>query len=145
PNDKATMIVAGFWEEYFDLEGMLKQLNAIIAREQVVDAKGGCEGLENPKSCTKIYVTGFPILYAYFLSMKQPMMWVLFASIGTMILIQWLEFRSWQGVVIPILSGGISAIWGLGFGGLFGYHLDPLVLVVPLLLSARAHSHSVQS
>ena len=145
PDDKATMIVAGFWEEYFDLEGMLKQVNDIIAKEQVVDAKGGCDGLANPKDCTKIYVTGFPILYAYFLSMKQPMMWVLFASIGTMILILWFEFRSWQGVVIPIVSGGLSAVWGLGFGGLCGYHLDPLVLVVPLLLSARAHSHSVQS
>jgi uncharacterized protein len=145
PNDKATMIVAGFWEEYFDLEGMLKQLNEIIAREQIVDANGECTGLPDPSKCTKIYVTGFPILYAYFMSMKGPMMWVLFASIGTMIVILWFEFKSWQGVVIPLLSGGISAVWGLGFGGLFGYHLDPLVLVVPLLLSARAHSHSVQS
>jgi hypothetical protein len=73
------------------------------------------------------------------------MMWVLFASIFTMIVILWFEFRSWQGVFIPILSGALSAIWGLGFGGLFGLSLDPLVLVVPLLISARAHSHSVQS
>ena len=28
-DDKATLIVAGFWEEYFDLEGMLKQLEEI--------------------------------------------------------------------------------------------------------------------
>lgn len=145
PDDKATMIVAGFWEEYFDLEGMLAQLEQIVKKEQVVDANGGCDGLPNPKDCTKIYVTGFPVLYGYFLSMKKPMLWVLFASIGTMIAILWFEFRSWQGVVIPIVSGALSAIWGLGFGGLWGYHLDPLVLVVPLLLSARAHSHSVQS
>jgi predicted RND superfamily exporter protein len=142
PDDKATMIVAGFWEEYFDLQGMLKQVEDIVKREQNVNAQGGCEGVKN---CTKIYVTGFPILYGYFMSMKKPMMWVLFASIGTMILILWLEFRSWQGVFIPILSGGLSAIWGLGFGGLCGLSLDPLVLVVPLLISARAHSHSVQS
>src|SRR5262249_3402369 len=67
------------------------------------------------------------------------------------------EFRSWQGVVIPAASGALSAIWGLGFGGLCAWasgwlhrplldlSLDPLVLVIPLLLSARAHSHSVQS
>lgn len=145
PNDKATMIVAGFWEEYFDLEGMLKQINEIIAREQIVDANGECAGLPDPSKCTKIYVTGFPILYGYFMSMKQPMLYVLLASITTMIVILWFEFKSWQGVVIPILSGGMSAIWGLGFGGLCGFFLDPLVLVVPLLLSARAHSHSVQS
>ena len=61
------------------------------------------------------------------------------------LLILWVEFRSWQGVVIPAFSGTLSAIWGLGFGALFGMNLDPLVLVIPLLITARAHSHSVQS
>jgi uncharacterized protein len=131
PNDKSTQIVAGFWEEYFDLEGMLDRIDKIVERES--DANH------------KIYVTGFPVLYGYFMKMTGPMMWVLFASIATMIVILWFEFKSWQGVVIPLLSGGLSAIWGLGFGGLFGLSLDPLVLVIPLLISARAHSHSVQS
>src|SRR5437867_1656527 len=70
---------------------------------------------------------------------------VLAASIVMILLILWMEFRSWQGVVIPAFSGTLSAIWGLGFGGLWGLNLDPLVLVIPLLISARAHSHSVQS
>src|SRR6185295_890505 len=86
---------------------------------------------------------------------------VLAASIVMILLILWVEFRSWQGVVIPAFSGTLSAIWGLGFGGLCAWgsrfigdpdlqrvlnvSLDPLVLVIPLLISARAHSHSVQS
>ena len=57
----------------------------------------------------------------------------------------WVEFRSWQGVVVPLFSGMLSAVWGLGFAALWGLSLDPLVLVIPLLISARAHSHSVQS
>src|SRR6185369_7317211 len=81
--------------------------------------------------------------------------------IAMLVLILWVEFRSWQGIVIPIFSGTLSAILGLGFGGLCawlsGYvsnpdiarvmnlSMDPLVLVIPLLISARAHSHSVQS
>ncbi|MET0152471.1 MAG: MMPL family transporter [Candidatus Binatia bacterium] len=131
PDDKATLIVAGFWEESFDLAGMWRKIGEIVHREE--------------DDNTKIYVTGFPVLYAYFLLLLPQMTWVLCASIATMIAILWLEFRSWQGVWIPVLSGALSAIWGLGFGGLFGLSLDPLVLVVPLLLSARAHSHSVQS
>ena len=131
PNDKSTLIVAGFWEEYFDLPGMLKRVEEIVARES--------DGNH------KIYVTGPPVLHANFMAVVPAMMWVLFASIATMIIILWFEFRSWQGVFIPILSGGLSAVWGLGFGGLFGLSLDPLVLVIPLLISARAHSHSVQS
>jgi predicted RND superfamily exporter protein len=146
-DDKATMITAGFWEEYFDLSAMWKKIQEIIAREQ--DAN------------TKIYVTGPPILYAYFFEAGPKMVAALAASIAMIILILWVEFRSWQGVVIPVFSGTLSAIWGLGFGGLCAWasqyvsnpelkmlmnvSMDPLVLVIPLLISARAHSHSVQS
>ena len=38
----------------------------------------------------------------------------------------------------------MSAIWGLGFTALMGYQLEPLVLVIPMLITARAVSHSVQ-
>src|SRR5207249_19294 len=130
-DDKATLIVAGFWEEYFDLPTMWKKIQEIVAQESD----------EN----TKIYVTGPPILYAYFLEIMPKMVNVLAASIVMILLILWMEFRSWQGVVLPAFSGTLSAIWGLGFGGLWGLNLDPLVLVIPLLISARAHSHSVQS
>src|SRR5437870_1825868 len=141
-DDKATLIVAGFWEEYFDLPTMWTKVQEIVRQES--DAN------------TKIYVTGPPILYAYFLEAGHKMAAVLAASIVMILLILWIEFRSWQGVVIPAFSGTLSAIWGLGFGGLCNWtsqyvpwvparSLDPLVLVIPLLISARAHSHSVQS
>ena len=42
----------------------------------------------------------------------------------------WFYFRSLQGVVIPTFSGLMSAVWGLGFAGLCGFSIDPLVLVV---------------
>src|SRR5207249_910034 len=130
-DDKATQIIAGFWEEYFDLPTMWVKIQEIVKRES--------------DDNTKIYVTGIPILFAYFMEIMPKMTGVLGASIVMILLILWVEFRSWQGVVIPAFSGLLSAIWGLGFGGLWGLSLDPLVLVIPLLISARAHSHSVQS
>jgi predicted RND superfamily exporter protein len=149
-DDKATMIVAGFWEEGLNEKTfpvMWQTVQEIVARES--DAN------------TKIYVTGPPILYAYFIEAGPKMVAALAASIAMIVLILWVEFRSWQGLVIPVFSGALSAIWGLGFGGLCamlsGYvsnpdiarvmnlSMDPLVLVIPLLISARAHSHSVQS
>ncbi len=130
-DDKATQIIAGFWEEYFDLPAMWAKVQDIVKRES--------------DDNTKIYVTGIPILFAYFMEIMPKMTAVLGASIVMILLILWIEFRSWQGVVIPAFSGTLSAIWGLGFGGLWGLNLDPLVLVIPLLISARAHSHSVQS
>src|SRR5262245_52394299 len=141
-DDKATLIVAGFWEEYFDLPTMWAKIQDIVKQES--DAN------------TKIYVTGPPILYAYFLEAGSKMAAALAASVVMILLILWIEFRSWQGVGTPAFSGTLSAIWGLGFGGLCNWtsqyiswvpalSLDPLVLVIPLLISARAHSHSVQS
>ncbi len=149
-DDKATMITAGFWEEGLNQETfpvMWRKVQDIVARES--DAN------------TKIYVTGPPILYAYFIEAGPKMVAALMASIAMILLILWVEFRSWQGIVIPAFSGTLSAIWGLGFGGLCAWasqyvsnpelhmlmnvSMDPLVLVIPLLISARAHSHSVQS
>jgi predicted RND superfamily exporter protein len=149
-DDKATMIVAGFWEEGLDentFPVMWQKIKGMQARES--DAK------------TTIYVTGPPILYAYFIEAGPKMVAALAASLAMIVLILWIEFRSWQGVVIPVFSGSLSAVWGLGFGGLCNYgsqfvsnpqlkmlmnlSMDPLVLVIPLLISARAHSHSVQS
>jgi predicted RND superfamily exporter protein len=130
-DDRATQIVAGFWEEYFDVETMWKKLQAIKEREE--DAN------------TTIYITGMPVLFGYFQEIMPKMVNVLAASIVMILLLLWIEFRSWQGIVIPAFSGSLSAIWGLGFAAVFGINLDPLVLVIPLLITARAHSHSVQS
>src|SRR5262245_23236125 len=130
-DDKATQIRAGFWEEYFDVQSMYKKLQEIVRKES--------------DDNTIVYVTGMPMLFGYFQQIMPQMVNVLAASFVMILLILWIEFRSWQGVVIPAFSGTLSAIWGLGFGGLWGLTLDPLVLVIPLLISARAHSHSVQS
>ncbi len=131
PDDKATLISAGFWEESVDLQAMFTKIREIIDREQ--DAN------------TKIYVTGPPILYAYVMEALPQMAWIFVATGATIILLLWLYFRTFQGVWIPTFSGIMSAIWGLGFAGLCGFSLDPLVLVVFILITARALSHSVQS
>ncbi len=61
-----------------------------------------------------------------------------------MVLLLWLHFRSLAGVAVPLLGTALSAVWGLGFIGRMGYNLDPLMLVVPILISARTASHCVQ-
>jgi uncharacterized protein len=131
-DDKATLITAGFWEEYFDLGGMWQKVQEIVAREEA-DGK------------VKIYVAGPPILYAYFNQALTSMGYVLAVTAIAVMALLWFYFRTVQGVVIPAFSGLMSAVWGLGFAGLCGFTLDPLVLVVFVLITARALSHSVQS
>ena len=56
----------------------------------------------------------------------------------------YLYFHDWRGALRPTISGVICAIWGLGFIRCSASRLDPLVLVIPFLITARAVSHSVQ-
>ena len=56
----------------------------------------------------------------------------------------WLYFRRWHGVVIPAIAGIGTVIWGLGFTGWWGIAFDPLILVIPMIITARAVSHTVQ-
>jgi predicted RND superfamily exporter protein len=130
-DDTATLLTAGFWEEHFDLIGMWRRVQEIVRQEED----------EN----TRIYVTGIPILFAYFFEAMSMMVPVFVATGAAMIVLLLVYFRSIQGVVIPLFSGLMSAVWGLGFAGLCGFNIDPLVLVVPVLITARALSHSVQS
>ena len=71
--------------------------------------------------------------------------WFLVGTGAMMVALLWFYFRTLQGVVIPTFSALLSAVWGLGFAGLFGFSLDPLVIVVFVLITARTLSHSVQS
>ena len=56
----------------------------------------------------------------------------------------WLYFRRWHGVLIPAVAAMMTVIWGLGFTGWMGITFDPLILVIPMIITARAVSHTVQ-
>jgi predicted RND superfamily exporter protein len=131
-DDTATLISAGFWEEYLDLNAMWSKIQEIVKREEA-------------DGTVKIYVSGPPILFAYFVQALGTMGYVFLATAIAITGLLWFYFRSLQGVVIPTFSGLMSAVWGLGFAGLCGFTIDPLVLVVFVLITARALSHSVQS
>jgi hypothetical protein len=131
-DDTATLISAGFWEEYLDLNAMWEKIQEIVKREEA-------------DGTVKIYVSGPPILFAYFVQALGTMGYVFLATAIAITALLWFYFRSLQGVVIPTFSGLMSAVWGLGFAGLCGFSIDPLVLVVFVLITARALSHSVQS
>jgi predicted RND superfamily exporter protein len=53
-------------------------------------------------------------------------------------------FHDWRGALRPTITGLIAAAWGLGFIHLIGLALDPLMLVMPFLITARAVSHAIQ-
>ena len=122
---------AGFWEEGSSPIKLYERLKKIQAEES--DAN------------TRIYFTGAPALYAYVYHLAPQVYLVLSITIFVMIALLFVYFRSIRGVVLPTLSAALSALWGLGFASLLGINLDPLIIVVPIIITARALSHSVQT
>ena len=88
---------------------------------------------------------GFPWLYTSIQRYVPEVGEVFVITVAALTFLLWNYFRSWPGVWVPIFSGILSSIWALGMVPLLGLNLDPLVLVIPIFLSARALSHSVQS
>ncbi len=131
PDDKSTLIQAGFWEEGVDLLALYHAMMEIKDREE--DANH------------KIYITGYPMLYAWIAYYTPQLYNVFIVTTVFLLVLLWWYFRSFMGIFVPMISMLMSAVWGLGFASALKFNIDPLILVVPLLLSARALSHSVQS
>jgi len=93
---------------------------------------------------TTIHMVGKPVLLGWIYSYWPEMMRIFALGIGLMIILLLLFFRTWQGMVIPIATALLSAIWGLGVVGFVGVNLSPLLFVLPFLLAARSLGQSVQ-
>jgi predicted RND superfamily exporter protein len=130
-DDTAAVVHAGFWEEELDFQFLYKHLTEL-------------KNAEEDENHT-IYITGFPWLYTSVLRYTNQVLLVFMATIVSLSFLLYVYFRTWTGVWVPIFSGLLSSIWGLGIAVLLGFNLDPLVLVIPVFLTARALSHSVQS
>jgi predicted RND superfamily exporter protein len=92
----------------------------------------------------KIYVSGVPILIGWiFVHAFQIVLFVVLTIVMIFFLL-WAYFRRWHGVLIPFIAAIATVIWGLGFTGWVGITFDPLILVIPTIITARAISHTVQ-
>jgi predicted RND superfamily exporter protein len=58
--------------------------------------------------------------------------------------IQYWSFRSFQGMLLPMLTGILSVIWSLGLMAALGVHLDPLNVTTPILVLSVAAGHAIQ-
>jgi len=100
--------------------------------------------LVRPASDIRIYVAGEPRLYGWVYSYANDVFWIFTVTYCMEWILRWLYFHDWRGALRPTLTGVVAAFWGLGFVHLIGFSLDPLILVIPFLITARAVSHAIQ-
>ena len=126
-DNTSALITAGFWEEGIDFENLFSRMET-LKTELEVDGQH------------RVYVTGFPMLYAWVFSYKNAILFVIGLTTLVILGMLWFYFRTFTGVWVPLFSGLLSSVWALGFAGYFGFNIDPLVLVVLVLITARALS-----
>ncbi len=130
PDATSALVTAGFNEGEIDYAEMHRRLAAI--KRAVEDDN------------TTMYAAGEPVLKAWCWYYKGELAEIFGVTglfiVGSLVL----YFRRAYGVLLPVVGAAAQVIWGLGFLGLLGYNLDVLVLVIPLLVTARAASHGVQ-
>ena len=92
----------------------------------------------------KIYISGGPILTGWIIKHAFEILLYVSLTIAAIFGLLWLYFRRWHGVLIPAVAAMMTVIWGLGFTGWMHITFDPLILVIPMIITARAVSHTVQ-
>lgn len=129
PDRKRTLILAGFrYEE--DYRYIFETIQKIVAEEK--DAN------------TEFFLAGRPIMLGYIDSAFRGILVVFGIAVLVMVVTLYLDFRTIRGVLLPLASGLIGVVWGLGFMSFLGHRIDVLGVTIPFLLVALAHGHSVQ-
>jgi uncharacterized protein len=132
PDGKAAAIVADFRqdEKTPNFVAILADLHKIVDRER--------------DATVSIHIGGTPAIgeAADLEFMKMPLFFG--AALLVIMIIQFWSFRSFQGMLLPILTGILSVLWSLGLMGLLNVHLDPLNTTTPILVMAVAAGHAIQ-
>ena len=129
-DDSATLIMATFIERSLDYGETFRYLQAMAA--QAADAEH------------EIHLVGQPVLIGWVYQYEREMLMIFGVTLGLLLIALALYMRNVVGVLTPLLTSATAGIWAFGLVGWTKVSIEPLLMVVPLLLTARSFSHSVQ-
>jgi len=146
--EKFRLLIRGQFSGYLI---SLDEKSLMIASEfkDDVDTAALVEFVENIRAeyedgTIKISVVGRPILLGQ-VKKELPKMIAIFAvSVLVISIFLYLFFRTWVGVIVPMVVAFSVTVLGFGVIGFTGYNMDPLLLLLPFFVFATVLSHSVQ-
>jgi predicted RND superfamily exporter protein len=132
PDYRAAAVIADFKLDYSkpSYEPLMTKIRAILDRERTPEIA--------------VYVAGLPVDFGSFEHNMMQMPIFFGVAMLIIMLIQYFSFRSFQGMLLPIVTAMLSVVWALGFMGLSGVHMDGLNTTTPILIMAVAAGHSIQ-
>jgi uncharacterized protein len=129
-DDKGAFVLATFNGERIRYGELFNDIRAIVHRYS--------------DSNTEIYIAGLPVIVGWGYHYFDDIAIIFLTSIALMVLILYLSLGQRSSWWAPILTGSFSALWGLGFVGLMKFNFDPIMMVIPFILTARDLSHGIQ-
>jgi uncharacterized protein len=129
-DERGAVVIASFNETGFGYGALFDGVQRIIR--------------EHEDRNTRIYASGAAMFAAWGYHYLARIGITFAVSAALMVLITFLALGRRTGWWAPVLTGLCSAIWGLGFVGLMRFNFDPVMLVVPFILTARDLSHGIQ-
>jgi len=130
PDLRSALIRGTLHEGALDYARVFEQLQAIRARESATGVS--------------IHITGQPVLIGWVSSYVNQILQIFLYTVLIMLALLVVYFRRLYGIALPLAGIVLTSTWGLGILALLGYNLDPLMMVIPFLISSRAMSHGIQ-
>ena len=91
-----------------------------------------------------IYVTGEPVMQLHgTLSMRRDLLIFIPVTLVLIIIVFYISFKSWRGVLLPLLTVGMSVIWTLGLMSFLGKSLTVVTLSLPVVILAIGSSYVI--
>ena len=128
-DNKSTLITASLNEESFDHGRLFKALLGIVE--------------SNRDANHDIYIAGEPVVRGYGYHYFPTIVAIFVFACTAMVVVLYANLGGYSGWWVPAFSSSCAALWGLGFVGWMGYAFDPLMLVMPFILTARNISHAI--
>jgi predicted RND superfamily exporter protein len=129
-DQKASLVVAGFFENKLEPKKIYEALDEIVKKES--------------DDNHTLHLIGRPVMLGEILKLSPQLGIIMLVTTVSMLLVLLIYFRNLVGVAVPTAAAIMSAVMGFGFLGLINQNFDPLVMVVPFIITARTLSHSVQ-
>jgi predicted RND superfamily exporter protein len=129
-DDSATLITATFIERKLDYGEAFAYVQGLVeaARDEQHE----------------VYAAGEPMLIGWTYQYETQMIGIFAVTVGALLLALALYMRNTVGIVTPIITSATAGTWAFGLVGWLDISIEPLLMVVPLLLTARSFSHAVQ-
>ena len=123
-DERAALVRASFTESRLDYAALFRH---------VQQARRSLEA----RFPVRVFASGQPLLFGWIFAFASEILLVFTLTLLVSVALLWAYLRRFYAILLPLSGAAVNVVWGLGFAGWLGFSLDPLVLVVPMLITVR--------